>query len=131
MFIKRNGNKINITPESPYADHIKKYPYCFRAFLESKEAQELIAFEDEELFPEGLIGSYQNWFMEKAGYDKMEKDYRKLLECAKFYAQADYEVKISREGYLESIMWNKESPEILEDAGERARQVLSEIENGK
>jgi hypothetical protein len=131
MFFKRTKNKISITPESPYADHIKKYPYCFRAFLESKEAQELIAFEDEELFPEGLIGSYQNWFMEKAGYDKMEKDYRKLLECVKFYAQADYEGRVERNGYVDSSSWSKESPEILEDAGERARQVLSEVENGR
>lgn len=131
MFIKRNGNKVSVTQESPYADHIKKYPYCFRAFLESKEAQELIGFEDEELFAEGLIGSYQNWFMEKAGYNKMKEDYGKLLECVKFYAQADYENKVERNGYLDSDMWNKENPEILEDAGERARQVLSEVENGK
>jgi hypothetical protein len=126
MFFKKT------TPDkSPYADHIKKYPYCFRAFLESKEAQELIVFNHEEMFPESVVGSYQNWFMEKAGYDKMEENYKKLLECVKFYAQADYEGSVERNGYLDKSMWTTEAPEILEDAGERARKVLSEVENGK
>lgn len=110
-----------------YADHIKKYPYCFRAFLESKEAQELISFEDEELFQEGIIGSYQNWFMEKAGYNKMKENYEKLLETVKFYAEADYEVKVDRQGYLDSSEWTYVLPEIVEDAGQRAREVLKEL----
>lgn len=53
-----------------------------------------------------------------------------LQDCIRglrFYAESDWEVKVDRQGYFDPSMWTIEQPQILNDAGECARNILSEI----
>lgn len=46
--------------------HSQIYPNSFTAFLETNEAQGF-SIEGERMFPESLIGSYLQWFLQREG----------------------------------------------------------------